>query len=250
MTDPTLTDITTAVVQNYSFWDMFMSSDLMVKGVTIILLFCSVWGWAIIFGKYVAIKKLNHRSNKFEDSFWSGESLEKLYERVQSRAHDPMTIIFTVGMKEWRRGHRQASGRVSPHAGLLQRIDRVMSVGIAREMSRTERYMTFLASVGSVSPFLGLFGTVWGIMNAFAAIAGSGNTNLAVVAPGIAEALSTTALGLIAAIPAVVAYNKFSTDLARYGDRLDAFATEFNSILARYLEEMGGSAGGDLGETK
>ena len=229
----------TANVAGFSLWDMFFTSDLLIKGVILILLFSSIWGLAVIIGKYMAIKRLNRRSNKFEDAFWSGESLDKLYDRLQSKQHDPMTILFCVGMKEWRRGHKRRSGdNVTPHAGLLQRVDRVMAVAISREMARAERYMTFLASVGSVAPFLGLFGTVWGIMNAFSAIAGSGNTNLAVVAPGIAEALSTTALGLIAAIPAVVAYNKFATDLSRYGARLEAFAAEFSSILARYLEEI------------
>ncbi len=226
-------------VASMSFWDMFLTSDFLIKGVILILALCSVWGWAVIFGKYISIKNLNRRSSKFEDAFWSGESLDKLYDRLQSKQFDPMTVVFCVGMKEWRRGHKHRAGEgTTPHVGLLQRVDRVMSVAIGREMSRAERYMTFLASVGSVAPFLGLFGTVWGIMNAFASIAGSGNTNIAVVAPGIAEALSTTALGLIAAIPAVVAYNKFSTDLARYGARLEAFAAEFSSILARYLEEI------------
>ncbi len=217
---------------------MFWHSDFLVKIVIMILLFCSVWGWAIIFNKYATIKLLNRRSSKFEDAFWSGESLDKLYERVHKKPGDPMAAVFSVGMKEWRRGHRRGdNGATEPHAGLMQRVDRVMAVSIGREMNRTERYMIFLASVGSVSPYLGLFGTVWGIMNSFTAIATAANTNITVIAPGIAEALFTTALGLIAAIPAVVAYNKFSTDLARYSDRLEAFAAEFSSILARYMEE-------------
>ncbi len=221
-----------------SLTGMFLHSDFLVKLVIIILVFCSVWGWAIIFNKYASFKFLNRRSSKFEDAFWSGESLDKLYERVHKKPGNPMATVFCVGMKEWRRGHkRRENGHSEPHAGLMQRVDRVMAVAIGRELNRSERYMPFLASVGSVSPYLGLFGTVWGIMHSFTAIATSANTNITVIAPGIAEALFTTALGLIAAIPAVVAYNKFSTDLARYGDRLEGFATEFSSILARYMEE-------------
>jgi biopolymer transport protein TolQ len=162
--------------------------------------------------------------------------LEKLYDRVHKKPADPMTSVFSVGMREWRRGSIKR-GQGSPHAGLMQRIERVMAVAISREMGRAERYMNFLATVGSVAPFLGLFGTVWGIMNSFTAIAMSNNTNITVVAPGIAEALSTTALGLIAAIPAVVAFNKFNNELVRYGDRLEGFGAEFSSILARHLED-------------
>jgi len=227
---------------DFSLWGLFSHVDMLSKSIILILLVSSVVTWAIIFSKYNMLKRLQMLANKFEDAFWSGESLDKLYDRVHSRPTDPMTAIFCVGMKEWRRGAKNRFRKGSElGAGLIQRIERSMSVAISRELGAAERYMTFLSNVGSVGPFVGLLGTVWGIMNSFIAIAGSNNTALSVVAPGIAEALYTTALGLIAAIPAVLAYNKFSSDLAKYADRLDGFATEFTSIIARYLEESAAS---------
>jgi biopolymer transport protein TolQ len=223
---------------DFSLWGLFNHVDMLSKTIILILLVSSVMTWAIIYSKYTTLKRLQGLANKFEDAFWSGESLDKLYDRVHNRPLDPMTAIFCVGMKEWRRGAKsrfRKGGELG--AGMVQRIERSMSVAISRELGAAERYMTFLSNVGSVAPFVGLLGTVWGIMNSFIAIAGSNNTALSVVAPGIAEALYTTALGLIAAIPAVLAYNKFSSDLAKYADRLDGFATEFTSIIARYLEE-------------
>lgn len=224
---------------DFSLWGLFNHVDILGKLIILILISGSIVTWAIIFSKYNTLKRLQSSANKFEDAFWSGESLDKLFDRVGSRPSDPMTAIFCVGMKEWRRG---AKNRFRNHshelrAGMLQRIERTMSVAISRELGGAERYMTFLSSTGSVAPFVGLLGTVWGIMNSFIAIAGSNNTSLSVVAPGIAEALYTTALSLITAIPAVLAYNKFASDLAKYADRLDGFATEFTSIVARYLEE-------------
>jgi biopolymer transport protein TolQ len=177
-------------------------------------------------------------ADRFEESFWSGSSLEDLYERVGANPGDPMTLLFAAAMREWRRS-TLAGGMLENrlHAGLQSRIGQVMQLTMDREMERIERYMGFLATVGSTAPFIGLFGTVWGIMNSFQAIALSKNTSLAVVAPGIAEALFATALGLVAAIPAVVAYNKFSTDIRRYANRMEAFASEFSAILSRQLEE-------------
>lgn len=223
---------------DFSLWGLFNHVDLLGKLIILILISGSIVTWAIIFSKYNTFKKMQAMANKFEDAFWSGESLDKLYDRVANRPADPLTAIFCVGMKEWRRGAKNRN-RNSKELGasLVTRIERSMSVAISRELSAAERYMTFLSSTGSVAPFVGLLGTVWGIMNAFIAIAGSNNTSLSVVAPGIAEALYTTALSLITAIPAVLAYNKFTTDLARYADRLDGFSTEFTSIIARYLEE-------------
>lgn len=224
-----------------SVWGLFLQADLIVKTIMLILVGASVWSWAIIIDKWMTFKTLDIRANKFEGSFWSGEALEKLYTRLQAKATDPMARTFCAGMNEWKLttegGQNQLPGDL--RAGLQQRIDRAMATSINREVNLLERYMTFLGTVGSTAPFIGLFGTVWGIMNSFAAIAGSQNTSLAVVAPGIAEALFATALGLVAAIPAVVAYNKFSTDLARYGDRLEAFAAEFGSILSRHFEQQG-----------
>jgi biopolymer transport protein TolQ len=217
---------------------MFLNADWIVKLVMIVLLIASVWSWAIIFEKVIRLRKLAAAADQFEDSFWSGGSLDTLYERVAKKVRDPMASVFAAGMREWKlASERGGTPSQDVQGSLSQRIDRVMAVTIAREMSQVERSMTVLATVGSTSPFVGLFGTVWGIMNSFNAIAASQNTNLAVVAPGIAEALFATALGLVAAIPAVVAYNKFSNDVANYGDRLDAFSSEFSAILSRHLEE-------------
>ncbi len=224
-----------------SVWGLFMQADLIVKSVMLLLIAASVWSWAIIVDKMMTFNSLSIKANKFETSFWSGEALEKLYNRIQAKASDPMARIFCAGMNEWKL--TASDGKTSfdgdLRAGLQQRIDRAMATSINREVSLLERYMTFLGTVGSTAPFIGLFGTVWGIMNSFAAIASAQNTSLAVVAPGIAEALFATALGLVAAIPAVVAYNKFSTDLGRYGERLEAFSAEFSSILSRHFEQQG-----------
>lgn len=227
-----------------SIISLFMHADIIVKVVAILLVFASVWCWAIIFEKKATLGKLNRRANKFEDAFWSGEPLDKLYQRIKKSPHDPLLKTFSAGMEEWQ---NTVSGGVPDRdnlqASLRQRVERAMSVAIAREMVRLERGMTFLATVGSTAPFIGLFGTVWGIMNSFNSIAHSNNTSLAVVAPGISEALFVTALGLVAAIPAVIAYNGYSSKLQRYAGRLDAFVTEFSAILSRHLETQDGSGG-------
>jgi len=221
-----------------SLLGLFMQADIVVKVVMLILLFASFWSWAIIFEKAMRLKRLNGRAGQFEESFWSGGSLEELFDRISNRPTDPMASIFVAAMREWRRSASKGL-LVSDQlrAGLQQRIDRVMQITLGREMEQVERQMVFLASVGASAPFVGLFGTVWGIMNSFASIAASKNTSLAVVAPGIAEALFATALGLVAAIPAVLAYNKLSNDLGRYAIKLDTFAGEFGAILSRQLEE-------------
>jgi len=221
-----------------TIWGLFMRAHWIVKGVMVMLFFASVWTWAIILDKSWRLSRLESRALKFEDAFWSGGSLDDLYERVGQRPSDPMTAVFSSAMREWRRSAaRGLVQQAAARAGLQARIDRVMQVTLGREMDRLERYMIFLASVGSTAPFIGLFGTVWGIMTSFQAIAVTKQTSLAVVAPGIAEALFATALGLVAAIPAVIAYNKISNDLGRYGGRLEAFAVEFSAILSRQLEE-------------
>lgn len=233
----TATLAATATPHDLSITGLFMQADIIVKIVMTMLMLASVWCWAIIFEKTIRMRRLNSRANKFEEAFWSGSSLEDLYDRVGRRPLDPMTAIFAAAMREWRRStERGLSAESNMRANLQQRIERVMSVTLGREMERLERYMSFLASVGSTAPFIGLFGTVWGIMNSFQAIAASKNTSLAVVAPGIAEALFATALGLVAAIPAVIAYNKLSTDLGRYANRMEGFAGEFTAILSRQLE--------------
>ena len=223
-------------MHDLSMWGLFWQADIVVKIVMMMLVFASIWCWAIIFEKIKTIKLANYRAKKFEDAFWSGESLDKLYERVKQSKPDPMLSTFTAGMDEWKlAANAQKEGNKALQAGLMQRVERAMGVEIGRSVDKMEKNMTFLANVGSTGPFVGLFGTVWGIMNSFSAIAGANNTSLAVVAPGMAEALFATALGLVAAIPAVIAYNKFSNDLNRYTDRLDAFASEFSAILGRHL---------------
>ncbi len=224
-----------------SIWSLFWRADIIVKLVMMMLLAASLWSWAIIFDKSLRLRRLRNQAEDFEESFWSGGSLEDLYDRIGRDPGHPMASVFAAAMEELRRAMQRqdiiADDRL--RAGVQQRINQAMQVTVDREMDRLERYMGFLATVGSTAPFVGLFGTVWGIMNAFSAIAVSKDTSLTVVAPGIAEALFATALGLLAAIPAVVAYNKLSTDLDRYGSRLETFAAEFHSLLSRQLDEKG-----------
>lgn len=225
-----------------SVWSLFWRADFVVKLVMLVLLVASVWCWAIIFDKVTRLRRLRGQAEQFEESFWSGGSLDELYDRVRQGPDHPMVAVFVAAMDELRRA-MQRQEMISDNrlrAGLKQRISQAMQVSVDREMDRLERYMGFLATVGSTAPFVGLFGTVWGIMNAFTAIAVARNTSLTVVAPGIAEALFATALGLLAAIPAVVAYNKLSSDLDRYGGRLESFAAEFHALLSRQLDEQGG----------
>ena len=223
---------------NFSTWSLFLQADLIVKAVMFVLLAASLWSWGIIFAKVLTVKRLAREADQFEEGFWSGGSIDDLYDRIGNRPTDPMAATFAAAMLEWRRSAaRGLIGSGGLQASIKERIERLMNVTVLREMERVERYMTFLATVGSTAPFVGLFGTVWGIMNSFEGIAASKNTSLAVVAPGIAEALFTTALGLIAAIPAVVGYNKITGDLSRYSNRLENFAAEFSAILSRQLEE-------------
>jgi biopolymer transport protein TolQ len=224
--------------QELSVVTLFLQADTIVKIVMILLVLASFWTWAIVFDKSLRLRRLRNQAKQFEEAFWSGGSLEVLFDRLEAKAPDPMSAVFVAAMREWRRS--AAKGLVQTEhmrASLQERIERVMDITLGREMDNLERHMTFLASVGSSAPFVGLFGTVWGIMNSFASIAASKNTTLAVVAPGIAEALFATALGLVAAIPAVLAYNKLSGDIGRFGNRLEAFAGEFGAILSRQLEE-------------
>jgi biopolymer transport protein TolQ len=221
---------------NLSLWGLFLQADVVVKLVMLILLLASVWVWAIIIEKSISLRRVNREANTFEDEFWSGGSLEELYEREGADPSNPIAAVFGAAMSEWRRSVK-ISGVEIGRTAVRERIDRAMNVTIMREMERLERYMIFLASVGATAPFVGLFGTVWGIMHSFSAIAAMHNTDLAVVAPGIAEALFATAIGLVAAIPAVLAYNKLSNDLARYASRLEGFGAEFSAILSRQTEE-------------
>ncbi|MBS40317.1 MAG: protein TolQ [Rhodospirillales bacterium] len=226
-----------SVTNDLSIWGLFLQADIIVKLVMVVLVLASFWCWTIIFEKIIRFRRLWSQAEEFEEVFWSGGSLEDLYDRIQDRPKEPMSAIFQAAMHEWRRSTSKGLSENSQKASLAQRIERVMHVTMGREIDVLERNMTFLATVGSTAPFIGLFGTVWGIMNSFQAIALSKDTSLAVVAPGIAEALFATALGLVAAIPAVVAYNKLSTDLGRYAARLEGFGNEFSAILSRQFEE-------------
>lgn len=218
-------------------WALFLNADWVVKAVMLMLLAASVWSWAIIFEKTISLHRLNNRANRFEQAFWSGGAVDDLYDRIGGQPPDPMSAVFVAAMREWRRVTARHPGDNAPFDTVGERIERVMQLTAGRELERIERYMTFLASTGSTAPFVGLFGTVWGIMNSFEAIGATKNTSLAVVAPGIAEALFATALGLLAAIPAVLAYNKLSRDLDRYAGRVNGFAGEFLAILSRQIED-------------
>jgi biopolymer transport protein TolQ len=228
-----------SVTPDLSIIGLFLQADLIVKLVMLLLIAASFWSWTIIFEKMMRFVRLRSQAEKFEDAFWSGGSLEDLYDRIGNRPDHPMAAVFAAAMTEWRRAVKRGVAITDDRlrAGLQQRIGQAMQVTVDRELERLERYLGFLATVGSTAPFVGLFGTVWGIMNSFQSIAFSKNTSLTVVAPGIAEALFATAIGLVAAIPAVVAYNKLSTDLDRYGSRLQHFAAEFHSLLSRQLDE-------------
>jgi len=221
---------------DFSIWGLFVNADVIVQAVVILLLAVSIWSWAIIIDKLREYRRIGEQADEFENEFWSGGSLDELYSRVNGRADHPMALLFLSAMREWERSLERSGGAGSSDTRLQERISQVMRVTLNREMQRLESYLGFLATVGSTAPFVGLFGTVWGIMNSFQAIARSSDTSLAVVAPGIAEALFATALGLLAAIPAVIAYNKFSGDMGAYAGRLEGFVDEFPTILSRKID--------------
>ena len=210
-------------VSNFSFFSLFFKADFVVKFVIIILIAASIYSWAIILEKYKLFKKINGSSSIFEEQFWSSKSADSLYKKLEGYNEDPMANVFKAGMDFMiKNKSRSASNQ--------ERVLQALSGSIDKEMEVVEKKLTFLATVGSTAPFIGLFGTVWGIMNSFQSIAISKNTSLAIVAPGIAEALFATALGLLAAIPAVVAYNKFTSDSRKYSTRLENFSQSFISI--------------------
>ena len=222
-------------IHSFSMYGMFMQADIVVKLVMILLLMASFWCWAIIIEKWYLFRNVRQKSQRFESDFWSSEALDKFYEKSKKRANHPMAIMFVAAMDEWFRSKSSA-----PTGGLKltlrERIMQVMQVSRNRELDQIERGLGFLATTGSSAPFIGLFGTVWGIMNSFHAIAASKNTSLVAVAPGIAEALFATAIGLFAAIPAVIAYNKFSSEMNNFANKLEDFSTEFDTILSRQME--------------
>ena len=217
----------------FSFFELFSQAHIVVKMVMIGLLLASIWSWAIIVEKLFAFRRARIESDKFEAMFWSGQSLDELYAGLSRGRTITIAALFVAAMREWK---RSVEGNIRALGGIQLRVEKVMDVTISREMERLDRRLLFLATVGSTAPFVGLFGTVWGIMTSFQSIAVSKNTNLAVVAPGIAEALFATALGLMAAIPAVISYNKFSADSSAISQRLYAFADEFAAIVSRQID--------------
>jgi biopolymer transport protein TolQ len=222
------------LASDLSIFGLFLQAHWVVKLVMIGLLACSVWVWAIAVDKVLLYTRTRKAMDRFEQAFWSGQSLEELYRSVSAKPSHSMAALFVAAMREWKRSFE---GQARSFAGLQMRIEKVMDVSIAREVERLERRLLVLATVGSAGPFVGLFGTVWGIMNSFQSIAASKNTSLAVVAPGIAEALFATAIGLVAAIPATIFYNKFASEVNKQAQRLEGFADEFAAILSRQIDE-------------
>ena len=218
---------------NFTMWGMFAHATIAVQLVMIVLIVAPVWCWAVIVDKWMQYRRARAEARVFDEAFWSGNPLDELFDQIGATPKGQSEKIFASGMLEWRRSHRQDGGLI---AGATSRIDRSMDVAIAKETENLQRGLTVLATVGSSAPFIGLFGTVIGIMNAFIEIAEQQNTNLAVVAPGIAEALLATGLGLFAAIPAVIYYNKLSADADRIISGYEAFADEFATILSRQLD--------------
>ena len=224
-----------AQTDQFGLVNLFLIASPMVKLVMIGLVVASILCWGIVFEKWLAVRKMKSSMDKFEQLFWSGQSLEDLYLTLGPRNNKGMAALFMSAMREWKRS--QDSAMRAGFAGVQMRINKVMDVQLQKEMAKLEQRLLVLATVGSTAPFIGLFGTVWGIMNSFRAIGVSKNTNLAVVAPGLAEALFATALGLLAAIPAVMFYNKYSSDIGKIAARLENFADEFGSIISRQLDE-------------
>ena len=229
--------VSSAVV-DFSLLSLFLKADLVVKSVIIILMAASIYSWAVIVEKLVKMKKLKQLENEFDEIFWSGNSFEDLFETFNYNQSDPKSKIFCSAISEWKKSNKKRDRIISSNVNSLkERMNRSMQVTFNKESEVIEKNLTFLATAGSTAPFIGLFGTVWGIMNSFQSIAIAQNTNLAVVAPGIAEALFATALGLFVAIPAVVAYNKITSDLSKYFISLETFIDEFTTIFFRQLED-------------
>ena len=226
-------------VEQLTVLSLFLGADPIVKGVMAILAIASIWSWAVAVDKWLQFGELDAQARKFERAFWAARSLDEMDDLGGDRARDAMGRVYAAASREWRETRRHGAHTPETASLVLDRVDRLMQAQITREMGRASRSLGVLATVGASAPFIGLFGTVWGIMNAFTNIAAQQQTNLAVVAPGIAEALFATALGLVAAIPAVIFYNKFTGDLDRFGERLDTFADELAVRLSRRLSERG-----------
>tara|TARA_B100001093_G_scaffold53683_1_gene45495 strand:+ start:140 stop:814 length:675 start_codon:yes stop_codon:yes gene_type:complete len=208
---------------DFSLISLFLRADIVVKSVIVILIVCSIYSWAVIIDKFRLFKKINKSSEEFEEKFWNSKSAETFYNSLPAKVDDPMAIVFQDAMENLLKKKSKNN--------LSERMSTFLEVGIEKQMTKIDKGLTFLATIGSTAPFIGLFGTVWGIMNSFQSIAISRNTSLAIVAPGIAEALFATALGLLAAIPAVIAYNKFNTDSQKYSQKLENFSKRFLTIV-------------------
>ena len=221
---------------DFSLLSLFLRADLVVKSVILILIFASIWSWTIIVEKFIKMKRLKQIESEFDEIFWSGNSFEDLFETFNYNQNDPKSKIFCAAIEEWKKSNKTKNINSSNIESLKERMNRSMQVTFNKEAESIEKNLTFLATAGSTAPFVGLFGTVWGIMNSFQSIAVAQNTNLSVVAPGIAEALFATALGLFVAIPAVVSYNKITSDLSKYFLSLESFIDEFTTIFFRQLE--------------
>lgn len=234
-----LSDAVNAAANQMSMWDLVWASDTITKIVMIGLIAASVWSWTIIFEKFATLRQVKKTSKKFEEAFWSGGSLDRLYDAIGAHPRDPMSAMFVAAMKEWRRTNimKSKTDRGLRGVSLQQRIEKAMMVSMDKELDEMDNRLGFLASTGSVAPLIGLFGTVWGIINSFNAISVTQSNSLSAMAPGIAEALFTTAFGLIAAIPAVVAYNIITSDIDRYAKRLENFIAEFSTILSREIDD-------------
>ncbi len=229
---------TAATPHDMSFIGMFLNAHPSVQFIMALLVLASFWSWAIIFDKWVTFRSIKRKAARFEHDFWASEALDKFYERFKKRTNNPLAIIFVAGMEEWFRSKIKdlSAANLTQKLGVRERINMTMMVARNREIEKLESGLGFLATVGSSTPFVGLLGTVLGIMNSFTAIAVSKNTSLVSVAPGIAEALFATAIGLFAAIPAVIAYNKFSNELDKFSGKLEDFSVEFNTLLSRQIE--------------
>lgn len=233
-----VSQITGELGTDFSIWGMISSADIVVQLVMAGLALASVWTWAIIIDKTLTFGALNGKAKKFEDNFWSGKPLDDLFRKTKDRPDHPMARVFVTAMDEFTRS-AQSQPASSMALSTQERLDKLMGVAVSRELEKAQGGMSVLATIGSAAPFIGLFGTVWGIMRSFTGIAATGDANLAVVAPGIAEALLATAIGLVAAIPAVIAYNRFTSSLNSYAVRLEGFANEFSAILSRRLDGQG-----------
>ena len=238
MDTQTVNQVAEAAAQ-MSMWDLVWASDMITKLVMIGLIAASVWSWAIIFEKWGTLRQVKSQTNRFEEKFWSGGSLDRLYDNIGNKPNSPMAAMFVAAMREWKRTNilKSKTDRGLRGVSLQQRIEKAMTVSMEKELDALDTRMGFLASTGSVAPLVGLFGTVWGIINSFNAIGATQSNSLAAMAPGIAEALCTTAFGLIAAIPAVLAYNKITSDIDRFAKKLENFMAEFSSILSREIDD-------------